>query len=298
LINSRIPLVSFVIPTLNRERSISACLESIANQDYKRKEIIVVDGGSNDRTVEIASKFAKVIVDLGSLGNARKKGIHESSGEIIGIFDSDTSLPTKRWLSEAVEALSKDNRIGILWPLQVPPKSASLTARCYSGFWRNRVNLTKGALPGGNSLILRKAYDDVGGFSSNVDFGEDFELTSRIISKGYSVLVFQKPIIHDTMYSVKEFLRKQIWGASSLFTTSSTNKNMELLAMSMTWKDASISNKRKSIVTAAITEHFLIIFPTFFNGIFREKDFSLLLLPLLMYIRVGVYSVFYVTQKL
>lgn len=290
-------MVSFVIPTLNRERTVKACLESIANQDYEQKEIIVVDGGSSDRTVEVASKFAKVIVDLGPLGSARKKGIRESSGEILGIFDSDTLLPTQSWLSEAVEALSKDKRIGILWPLQVPPKNASLTAKCYSGFWRHRVNLTKGALPGGNSLVLRQAYNEVGGFNSCVNFGEDFELTSRIVSKGYTVLVFQKPIIHDTMYSIKEFSRKQVLGASSLFGTAPTCKNLELITMSMTWKVANSLSAKKGIVASAVSEHFLIIFPIMCKGVFREKNFSLLLLPILMLIRIGIYFIFFISRK-
>ena len=51
------PKVSFVIPTFNSERTLDECLSSISNQDYPDMEIIVVDNGSDDKTVEIAKKY-------------------------------------------------------------------------------------------------------------------------------------------------------------------------------------------------------------------------------------------------
>ena len=54
-----LPSISIVIPTYNSERTLSLCLGSIAEQDYPREkiEIIIADGGSKDRTLEIAEKF-------------------------------------------------------------------------------------------------------------------------------------------------------------------------------------------------------------------------------------------------
>ena len=70
------PKVSFIIPTLNRERTIKACLKSIGDQTYPNKEIIIVDGGSRDKTLSIASKYAtKIVLDKGSLGKASQRGV-------------------------------------------------------------------------------------------------------------------------------------------------------------------------------------------------------------------------------
>jgi glycosyltransferase involved in cell wall biosynthesis len=55
----KLPALSVVIPTYNSERTLRECLESIKNQDYPKNkiEIIIADGGSTDRTMEIARKY-------------------------------------------------------------------------------------------------------------------------------------------------------------------------------------------------------------------------------------------------
>ena len=55
------PLVSIIVPTLNEENNISRCLSSLEKIEYPNKEIIVVNGGSKDRTVEIAKKYRLII---------------------------------------------------------------------------------------------------------------------------------------------------------------------------------------------------------------------------------------------
>src|SRR4051812_7301335 len=78
------PLVSFCIPTRNRERTIAACLQSIRAQDYPRLEIIVIDNGSTDRTAEIARRYADVVEHSDQpLGAVRQRSIELSSGTIL-----------------------------------------------------------------------------------------------------------------------------------------------------------------------------------------------------------------------
>ena len=100
------PLVSFVIPTLNSERYIRGCLESIRSQDYPadRVEIVVCDGGSTDATREIASEFGAVIAEnpdrIAESGKA--VGVRRATGEILAFVDSDNELVGSDWLTRMV----------------------------------------------------------------------------------------------------------------------------------------------------------------------------------------------------
>ena len=59
------PLVSVIVPTKNSERTIERCLKSIKEQSYKNIELIVVDNYSEDKTFEIANKYADKIIKKG-----------------------------------------------------------------------------------------------------------------------------------------------------------------------------------------------------------------------------------------
>lgn len=104
--------ISVVIPAYNREETIINCLDSIVNQTYKPYEIIVVDDGSTDRTVDLVEEYAKFPVKLIKSGKnagaqaARNIGIKTAQGDWIAFNDSDDIwLPEK--LSIQKEALEQ-----------------------------------------------------------------------------------------------------------------------------------------------------------------------------------------------
>lgn len=294
-----LPKVSFIIPALNRERTIGACLESIANQDYPNLEIVIVDGGSLDSTVEIASEYtSKIFFDNGPLGCARQTGANNSTGEILGIFDSDIILPSPNWLRKAVQQFSKNKNIGVVWPVNKAPQNASIVSRCYFNFWNKRLEKTHGALPGGNSLILRKAFDEVNGFNVQLHFGEDMDLMHRIVRHGFQVAIFNCPIIHDSMHTLKEFTRKQVWGASSLLSIIDEKTKANMLGACMTWKimgENNTSLASRYILKEAFLRHILIGFEGMIEGLTKDRDYSWLVIPLLLGIRTLIYGSFFVS---
>ena len=88
--------VTVVVPSYNTENQIGRCLESICNQSLKDIEIIVVDDGSTDKTVDIAESYAKkddrIIVirnEHSNAGVARNTGLDKAEGEYIVFWDSD-----------------------------------------------------------------------------------------------------------------------------------------------------------------------------------------------------------------
>ncbi|MEM2910916.1 MAG: glycosyltransferase [Candidatus Bathyarchaeia archaeon] len=93
---------SVIIPTLNEESKIERLLKSLKRQTFKDFEVIIVDGGSRDQTVEIAEKFsAKVYVKKGLKEfPSRNYGAKVSKGKILLFLSADVLLP-----SDALEYL-------------------------------------------------------------------------------------------------------------------------------------------------------------------------------------------------
>ena len=93
-------LVSVVIPCFNAEKSLRRCVYSILKDDHPEKEILIVDNGSTDNTIELANrlksqypKTIKVIFAKKRGANvARNAGLREASGEYIQFLDSDDEL--------------------------------------------------------------------------------------------------------------------------------------------------------------------------------------------------------------
>ena len=89
-------LISIIVPVYNVSEYLPRCLDSLINQTYKNIEIILVNDGSTDNSLEICKKYAekdlriKVIdKENGGISSARNTGIAEASGEWIGFVDSD-----------------------------------------------------------------------------------------------------------------------------------------------------------------------------------------------------------------
>ena len=89
-------LISIIIPCFNSEKTLEKCLQSVVSQDYNELEIIIINDGSTDRTLEIIKKFQKkdqriVVIDQENSGvsESRNVGIKRSSGTYICFVDSD-----------------------------------------------------------------------------------------------------------------------------------------------------------------------------------------------------------------
>ena len=96
--------VSFVIPTLNSERTLEACLTAILRQPGReRYEIVIADAGSSDATVAIARRMGvdRIVDNPLKTGEAGKSaGIAVAEGELIALVDSDNILPDGQWLDQ------------------------------------------------------------------------------------------------------------------------------------------------------------------------------------------------------
>ena len=92
--------LSIIIPTYNSEKYIENLLDSISIQDYDNYEVIIVNDGSTDNTLNIINNYSKknkrikcITIDNSGPGNARKVGFENSKGDLLFFLDSDDYLP-------------------------------------------------------------------------------------------------------------------------------------------------------------------------------------------------------------
>lgn len=108
--------VSILIPTLNSERVLGRCLESIAAQAYPHDliEIIIADGGSTDATLTIARQYTdKIYTNPGKTGEAGKAvALAHARGDIVAFVDSDNILPQTDWLTRMIEPFQNGEIVG------------------------------------------------------------------------------------------------------------------------------------------------------------------------------------------
>lgn len=112
------PKVSIIVPVYNVEKYISTCLDSIINQTFTDFEILVVDDGSPDKSIEIIKKYqdSRIIIlkkDNGGLSDARNYGLERASGEYILFVDSDDWIEADL-LKDCVEILDNNTELDLI----------------------------------------------------------------------------------------------------------------------------------------------------------------------------------------
>ncbi|MFN7139560.1 MAG: glycosyltransferase, partial [Limisphaerales bacterium] len=126
----RYPKVSVVVASYNGARTLKTCLESLGKLNYPDYEVILVDDGSTDTTLQIASLFPNIRY-LGQmhqgLSVARNTGIYSSEGEIVAFTDSDCRAD-EDWLYYLVADLLNSSFVGIGGHNFLPPEDSAVAA--------------------------------------------------------------------------------------------------------------------------------------------------------------------------
>ncbi len=172
-----------MIPALNEAELIGNSLRAIRAQGVP-VEIIVVDGGSTDRTVEIAREIADIVIEAPdtNISQARQIGAEAAGGEIIVTTDAD-SVPPPGWLEKLLRHFSDPNVVAVGGPVRA--LNAGVVQDLYASGLSAATNM--GLFVGFNMAYRRDAFFKAGGYL-NVRRGEDWELATRL--KRYGRIVF------------------------------------------------------------------------------------------------------------
>ena len=199
------PKVSIIVPAFNEEQSIEHCIESLLCIDYPNLEIVFVDDGSSDRTLEIvvraSSRHLRVpIVALtkpnGGKASALNFGLVHASGELVLCVDSDSRLhpaslktAVARFDDPRVAAIGGHVHIASLKNILLSTQQLEYLLGLH--FPRRTMSLfgVVPVVPGPIGLFRREAILDVGGYvESRTNFAEDAELTIRMLAKGWHIV--------------------------------------------------------------------------------------------------------------
>lgn len=191
--------VCVVIPTLNEEDHLPGAVDSLAAQTLSPRQVIVADGGSTDRTAEVALARECRVVRGGLPGVGRNNGAREARGRWLLFLDADVVVPPAA-LEQAV-GIAEAGGIDALSCWFVPD-SAGWRVRLMhwvtAGYFWLSTRLRWPHSIGGFMLVRREIHEAVGGFDESVIVAEDQDYARRISRVGRYAFVRRPRVVIST----------------------------------------------------------------------------------------------------
>ena len=200
------PSVSVVVVTRDRPRDLEVCLRSVLAQGFREFQLVVVDQSTQPTSADLVARMAatdprlRYVHDTGKgAARARNLGTAATVADIV-VFTDDDCEAQPGWLESIVESVCEDSSVGMAFGSVIPgphdPRQGFIV-----GFRPTRRSRLKGRLSklhdagiSANVGIRRSALQATGGFDEMLGPGsyfpcaEDFDLTYRVLSHGFSLL--------------------------------------------------------------------------------------------------------------
>jgi len=203
------PYLSIVIPCLNEEHFLPNLLNNLNSQTYTDFEVIVIDGKSEDKTVEVTQNFkSKYHLSIYSspargVSFQRNYGAKKALGEVIIFFDADTQIPND-YLQKIIHVFKTKKPDFLTTYIKVASKKplekiyASLSNLLFEiGKVSKSIN-SYGAM----QAVKKEAFFKVKGYDTKTKFGEDEQLFAKLYQRGYKYLLLKTP---KYIFSMRRF---------------------------------------------------------------------------------------------
>ncbi len=185
------PLISVIVPTLNSEKFLSRCLDSVKRQSYKNIEIIVVDNNSIDKTKKIARRYTTKIYNRGPERSAQVNfGVSKARGEYVYKIDSDFVLD-KKVVEECVEKAAKG------YDAVVVHNSPDIQISWIAKIRKFEVDMYKYEITFSSARFVKKSvYKKINGFNEKITAGEDYDFQNKLNRAGVKTGFIEAEALH------------------------------------------------------------------------------------------------------
>ena len=183
--------ITIITVCYNSESTIRDTIESVLSQDYSNIEYIIIDGASTDKTIDIINEYSNSIKTISSepdkgIYDAMNKGVQISSGDYVGILNSDDVFSHTYVISDVVKIIEDTNVDAVYGDLVVVSREeTSSIIRTYSSKsfrkWKIRFGLM---LPHPTFYVKRNLFDKIGFYKLSYRVAADFELITRFLTNG------------------------------------------------------------------------------------------------------------------
>ncbi|MBR9978715.1 MAG: glycosyltransferase [Bacteroidetes bacterium] len=194
-------MISIIIPTLNEEKLLPQILEQFPETllQHAEAEIIISDGGSTDRTADIAREHGAVLIEhegeqRQTIAEGRNRGAETAQGSLLVFINADIRISDSEEFLEQARRLCTDARIsGVTCVVHVFPEEETIADRIFH-VWHNAyvrfLNAIGEGMGRGECQILRtETFRQVGGYNSSMVAGEDYDLFRRVRKCGRIVMM-------------------------------------------------------------------------------------------------------------
>jgi len=216
---SRTAEVSVVIPTWNGGKTIGKCLNALRNQSFGRCfEILVVDDGSTDNTLDVLASYPEVLViSQANAGpaSARNRGARDASGEVI-LFTDDDCAPARDWLTEMLRPFDDPEVVGAKGVYRT--HQHELVARFVQCEYEDRYRVMSHEpsidfVDTYSAGFRHRQFTEIGGY--DVSFpaacAEDVELSYRMSRKGWKMVFAPAAVVyHQHPCTMGNYLRRKV----------------------------------------------------------------------------------------
>lgn len=194
--------ISIIIPVFNTEKYLAEAIESVLSQTLKPTEIIVVDDGSTDKSVEIARQFEPLVRIISQankgVGAARNVGIQETSGDFLAFLDAD-DFWTENKLEIQLSYLENNPKTDMVFGYVEQFISSELPDEHKSNL-KSELDKMQGFVAGA-MLIKKTTFLKAGFFNEKLELGEFIDWFSRAKDLGLTFQVLNEIVLKRRIHT-------------------------------------------------------------------------------------------------